>query len=286
MIDIREKLTQLLIRIFKPLVRILLRHGISYKATAEVLKWCYVDIAHKEFGINNKKANKSRVAVITGLTWIDVKNLIDNDVALMDVKPEQFHRASRVLTGWLTDKNYLQDGQAKIIPINSDSNNQINISFENLVENYSGGATIRSILDDLIEHKAVEKTANDQVKLLRTHYISSSNKSEEQAIDIMAMSVSDLINTINHNIKAEDDDLYFQRIVQQRQVPKKHLPLIHTFIRERSQKLADEVDNFIGALSHQESTDCSENKLDRLGLGIYYYQDYTNSEKETNERKT
>jgi hypothetical protein len=280
MIDIREKLTQLLIRIFKPLVRILLRHGISYKACAEVLKWCYVDVAHKEFGINNKKANKSRVAVITGLTWIDVKNLIDNEVALMDVKPEKFHRASRVLTGWLSDKNYRENEQLKIIPIHADDHNKQNVSFESLVENYSGGATIRSILDDLLDNQAIEKVANDRVKLLRTHYISSSNKSEEQAIDIMAMSVSDLIKTINHNINAKDDDLYFQRIVQQQYVQKKYVPLVQTFIRERSQNLADEVDNFIGALSHQESPDSvDEDKLDRLGLGIYYYQDTKKSDK-------
>ncbi len=276
--DIREKLTELLIRVFKPLVRILLRHGISYKACAEVLKWCYVDIAHKEFGIKGKKANKSRVAVITGLTWIDVKNLIDNDVALMDAKPEQFHRASRVLTGWLSDEQYQENGQTKIIPIYS-NDNKTEATFEKLVENYSGGATIRSILDDLIEHKAVEKTSNDEVKLLRTHYISSTNKSEEQAIDIMAMSVSDLIKTINHNIVAQDDDLYFQRIVQQREVSIKNLPLIKTFIRERSQNLADEVDNFIGVLSHQESSS-NEEKLDRLGLGIYYYQDSAQTKKE------
>ena len=284
MIDIREKLTHLLLRMFKPLVRILLRHGISYKASAEVLKWCYVDVAHNEFGINGKKANKSRVAVITGLTWIDVKNLIDDDVILMDSKPEAFHRASRVLTGWLTDEKYQENNQVKVIPIHSE-NNKTDVSFESLVESYSGGATIRSILDDLIENKAVEKVSKDQVKLLRTHYISSSNKSEENAIDIMAMSVSDLIKTINHNIHAKDDDLYFQRIVQHRQIPEQYLPLVQTFIRERSQKLADEVDNFIGALSQQDMNDSADNKLDRLGLGIYYYQDSTNS-KNNNARKT
>ncbi|MCF6289299.1 MAG: DUF6502 family protein [Proteobacteria bacterium] len=272
MLDIREKLTKLLLTIFKPLVRILLRHGISFKAASEVLKWCYVDIAHKEFGINNKKANKSRVAVITGLTWIDVKNLIDNDVAFLDSKPEEFHRSSRVLTGWTVDKDYIDNGKTKNIPIYS-KNDKKDVSFESLVEKYSGGATIRSILDDLIEHKAIEKIDNDTVKLLRSHYLGSSNKSEKQAIDIMAMSVSDLIKTIDFNIHAKDDELYFQRILQERELLVRDVPLVKSFIQERSQKLTDEVVSFITALSIQSMNNKNkEEKVDRIGMGIYYFQ--------------
>ena len=271
MTDIKEKLTHLLIRLFKPLVRILLRHGISYKASAEVLKWCYVDVAHNEFGINGKKANKSRVAVITGLTWIDVKNIIDEDVVLMDSKPEEFHRASRVLTGWLSDKDYQENETTEIIPIYSIDKYK-DICFESLVEKYSGGATLRSILDDLIENKAIVKTSNNEVKLIRTHYVIQSSKSEQKALDIMAMATSDLIKTINHNIQANDNDLYFQRIIQQRSLAQKHVPLVQTFVRERSQKLADEVDSFISALSMQPE-ELEEEKIARLGLGIYYYQD-------------
>ena len=274
MLDIKEKLTQLLIKIFRPLVRILLRHGISYKACAEVLKWCYVDVAHNEFGIKGKKANKSRVAVITGLTWIDVKNLIDEEVVLMDSKPEEFQRASRVLTGWLSDDAYKDGSRTTIIPIYSkDKFNDI--SFESLVEKYSGGATLRSILDDLLENNAIKKVEDDKVQLIRTHYVIQSSKSEQLALDILAMATSDLIKTVNHNIQASDD-LYFQRIVQQRSLAKRHVPLVQTFVRERSQKLADEVDSFIAALSMQP-TEKEEEKIARLGLGIYYFQDEKNN---------
>jgi len=280
----KEKLTQLLLRVFKPLVRILLRHGISYKASAEVLKWCYVDVAHKEFGINNKKANKSRVAVITGLTWIDVKNLIDNDVATTNLKPEEFHRASRVLSGWASDTSYQENGKPKSLPIYA-KNSREGVSFESLVDKYSGGATIRAILDDLLEHKAIEKVNGDNVSLIRSHYISSSSKSEKFAIDIMAESVSDVMNTINHNTQAKDGDLYMQRIVKQADLPVKHVPLVKTFIRERSQKLADEVDSFITTLSQQDVNDKDE-KVDRLGLGLYYFQEPENRiNSQNSERK-
>lgn len=277
LVDIKEKLTEILIKIFRPLVRLLLRHGISYKACAEILKWCYVDIASTEFGINNKKANKSRIAVITGLTWIDVKNLIDNEPALMDVEPEKFHRSLKVLTGWVSDLTYKRGNDLiKEIPIYS-KNDKKDISFESLVESYSGGATIRSVLDDLLDHKAVEKTSKDSVKILRSYFLCHSKDSEIKSLDIMGMCTSDLLNTINHNIITSDDDLYFQRYIQQKEMPVHHIPLVETFIRERSQKLANEADTFMATLAQQDTVNSETVKIDRLGLGIYYFQGKINS---------
>jgi len=276
--DIKERLTELLIKVFKPIIRLLLRHGISYKAAAEVLKWCYVDVAHREFGINNKKANKSRIAVITGLTWIDVKNLVDNEPALMNVKPEEFHRALKVLTGWTTDSNFIDvDGKTREIPIYS-TGEKNDVSFEALVEHYSGGATIRSILDDLLDHEAVEKTSKNSVKMLRSYFLCNTEKSEKASIDIMAMCTNDLLNTINHNITTSSDDYYFQRYSQQKEMPVQYIPLVETFIRERSQKLANEVDTFMGTLVQQNvESDEDLGKVDRLGLGMYYFQGKINS---------
>ena len=97
----------------------------------------------------------------------------------------------------------------------------------------------------------------------------------------MAIGVSDLMNTIDHNINAKKDDLYFQRILQERHLPTCHVPLVKTFIRERSQILSDEVVSFISALSTQESKNSEKQTIDRIGLGIYYYQD---EEKENTKR--
>jgi len=273
--DIKEKLTELLIKLFKPIVRLLLRHGISYKACAEILKWCYVDIAKNEFGINNKIANKSRIAVITGLTWIDVKNLVDNEPALMNTKPEKFHRSLKVLTGWISDPNFREgDSYTKEIPLYSE-NDKTDVSFESLVEHYSGGATLRSILDDLIDHQAVEKTSKNSVKILRSYFLCHGKDSETKSLDIMGMCSSDLLNTINHNITTSDDDYYFQRYVQQKDMPVQHIPLVETFIRERSQKLANEVDAFMATLAQHETADSETGKVDRVGLGMYYFQGKT-----------
>ena len=55
-------------RILKPLIRILLRNGISYGTFADIAKRQFIDVARNEFSIEGRKQSVSRMSVITGLT--------------------------------------------------------------------------------------------------------------------------------------------------------------------------------------------------------------------------
>ena len=67
-----QVLSAAVIRILRPLVLILLRHGVSYGTFAELTKWVYVDVALKEFGIPRRKQSTSRVSILTGLSRKEV----------------------------------------------------------------------------------------------------------------------------------------------------------------------------------------------------------------------
>ncbi|MGD8262400.1 MAG: DUF6502 family protein, partial [Desulfobacterales bacterium] len=56
------------LKLLRPLIRILLRNGVSYGTFSDLAKWIYIDVASKEFGIKGRKQSTSRVAVITGLS--------------------------------------------------------------------------------------------------------------------------------------------------------------------------------------------------------------------------
>ena len=61
----------------KPLFRIFLRSGISYKDFTEVAKSLFVEISTDEYGLRGRKTNISRVAIMTGLTRKEVKKIRD-----------------------------------------------------------------------------------------------------------------------------------------------------------------------------------------------------------------
>src|SRR3569832_1853769 len=73
---INKALSAAVLRLLRPLVRLLLRNGVSYGAFADLAKWVYVDVANKVFGVAARKQTDSRISVITGLTRKDVARLM------------------------------------------------------------------------------------------------------------------------------------------------------------------------------------------------------------------
>ena len=59
----------------RPIARILLRAGVSYREFSEISKQAFVDVATSDFGIRGRPTNISRVAVMTGLTRKEVKRV-------------------------------------------------------------------------------------------------------------------------------------------------------------------------------------------------------------------
>src|SRR5690606_40469821 len=79
-LDIKRKLVRMSVRILRPLIRVLLRHGMSCQDFTEIARWVYVDVAMKdsEFALKSRsKQFKSRAAVITGLSRKAVLRLLD-----------------------------------------------------------------------------------------------------------------------------------------------------------------------------------------------------------------
>ena len=70
-----QALSAAVLRLLRPLVRILLRNGVSYSSFADLAKWVYVDVAMREFGVEGRKQSVSRVSIITGLSRKEVSRV-------------------------------------------------------------------------------------------------------------------------------------------------------------------------------------------------------------------
>jgi len=257
----------MLIQIFRPLIKIMLRMNIPFSEVSDVLKWTYVDVAKNHSGINGKQPTKSRISVVTGLsrTQVDIQLKLD----LFSNVSSQFkwHRAVRVLTGWVEDKDYIdQYDKPKIIPLESKDE----LDFKNLVERYSGGATFRSILDDLLISGSI-KVNNGSVELIKPYYITVNDPNDLQKINFLGVSTQYLLETIDHNINPDNSDPRFQRIVVHELLPKSLINIAESYIRDKSQKLANDIDEYLEHLIQYADDDGSD-LVPYLGLGLYYYQ--------------
>ncbi len=270
---LKKAIIQMLIQIFRPLAKILLRLKVPFNEVSDILKWTYVDVANKHFGINGKQPTKSRISVITGLSRTQVDLQMKSN--LFESQPDQYkwNRAVRVLTGWVEDRDYVdQYGKTKIIPLESDQNP----NFKSLVEKYSGGATVRSILDDLIIAGSV-KVSDGHVELLKPYYLTVNDPDDIQKLNFLGLSTQYLLETIDHNIDPDQSDPRFQRIVFHEHLPKSLINIAESFVREKSQQLANEVDEYLEHLIQYADDDGAET-IPYLGLGLYFYQGNKNEE--------
>lgn len=261
--SLHTALNMALARLLRPLIRLLLRAGMSYKAFAEVAKWVYVDLATREFAIEGRKQSKSRVAILTGLTRIEVNRLQHTEPPGETEDTENYNRAARVLTGWTDDPLFKDDtGRPASLALEDGQN-----SFANLVRIYSGGVPARAVLDELKNAGAVE--LNDgKVRLLKRYYVPTELGADK--LEIYAMSAQDLLATMYRNVYLTDQPPFFQRAVYSRHLPPEALEKVREYVRKESQKLADRTDDYLFRHSAEEPHNAGE--LRRAGLGLYYFE--------------
>ena len=80
----QKALVAAVLKLLRPLARILLRNGVSFSTFSDAAKWIYVDVATKEFRIEGRKQSTSRVSVITGLSRRGIALWHKNIVMLPD----------------------------------------------------------------------------------------------------------------------------------------------------------------------------------------------------------
>ena len=261
-----QTLHRALSTLLSPLVKVLLRNGISFSEFAELAKRAYVEVATEEFEIPGKPQTVSRIATLTGLTRKDVqriKNSTQSDESGVDTS--KYNRAARVITAWISTSAFL-DENAQPLPLPIDGNE---VSFTDLVKEASGDITVRTILDELLHIGAVEKLEDGRIKLLTRAYIPKGDDAEK--IDILGADVADLITTIDHNLSSSDQ-AFFQRKVCYDNLPIETIEKLREIIAQKGQSALESMNEDLSASDRDSNPKIKGSGRVRAGLGIYYFE--------------
>ncbi len=259
---LQKTLKNAIVRILRPLVRVLLRHGISHAEFSDLAKMVYVDIAENDFQLQGRKQSVARICVLTGLHRKDVNQIklrLDND----DMEVEQLSRAARVISGWIKDKDFQQaDGTAKILALEGEQ------SFSELVKRYSGDMPVRAILDELMQSGSVIKTADKNIELINDSYIP--HQSDEKLLHILGVSTADLLRTLDFNLnKPAEEDSRLQMVVDYRDIPDNKIVAFKQYSEQKSWHLLKELDQWLEA---NGARDDHNDSCNRVGFGLYFFQ--------------
>ena len=264
---VHNALVAALFRLARPLVRLLLRHGIPFGVMADVMKQVYVEVALKELRLPGRKQTTSRVAILTGLSRKEVARLRQMSVWDDDEVIQQYHRAARVMTAWVREPAFHDaNGHPAPLPVEGDS-----ASFGDLVRQYSGDMPVRALLDELLRIRAVEPLADGRVRLLTRHYVPATGEVEKLAI--LGTDVADLIATIDWNLSCPPAEAYFQRKVHYDNLPSEVLPELHLLTRERAQAFLEQLDLWMAARDRDVNPTVQGTGRKRAMVGIYYFEE-------------
>lgn len=253
--------------LLRPLVRILLRNGVAWGAFAELAKKTYADIAWQEFAEPGRKPSVSRVSALTGLTRKEAKRLLELDDPADGEGMQRYHRAVRVISGWLNDSAFrAPDGQPLPLPLEGEAT-----SFAALVKRYSGDIPPRAMLAVLEAAESV-RVEDGRVHLVRHAYVPSRDPVDK--IRILGTDTAELIGTIDHNLTSPPDDLWFQRKVSNNRVRAGALREFRALSAERAQALLEELDAWLARHESPENAEAGapEDAPCYVSLGIYYHE--------------
>lgn len=256
-----------------PLVRILIRNGVSYGEFAEVLKNIFVEIAERDFGIPGRRPSQSRVAILTGLTRKEVakqKSILEGGTL---VESSNLNRVTRVLEGWHTDSDYTGPyGLPMELSFESDSSrSRTGISFVALVRKYSGDMAPRAMLDELLRVGAVELTSAGNFRVLMRSYIPASLHPD--ALERLGTVVNNFVTTYEYNMThREQGGTRFERVVYADKGLRADLmPAFDKLIRTKGLQLLIELDNWLSAQEISATAKLQDPPRVNTGVGIYHF---------------
>lgn len=250
--------------IFRPVAGILIRAGVTWREVVDLGKATYVDVATQDFGIRGRPTNVSRVSILTGLTRKEVSRIRkllakpDNEVV------DSMNHATRVLTGWFTDDEYVDaDGEPR--PLEAEG---ANVSFEALCKRYVADVPPSTMLKELKHVGAVLEDGNGKlVAKMRTYM---PRQMDEAQILSSGSVLQDLGKTVAYNLYREDNDMpKFERRASNMHVRASAVPAFQAFLEEEGQAFLERVDAWLSA---NEAGEDSEETTVRLGLGAYWIE--------------
>lgn len=270
--DIKRTLQAAVLRLLRPLVRLLLHHSVPYETFADLARWVYVDVAEKDFALENKKQTTSRISVITGLNRKEVARLQAMDVADNTSAVASFNRAEKVVTAWLHEYPKTDtSSRAATIPIEGEN------SFATLVKKYSGDMPVRAVLDELVRVGVVRRLENGQVELLSSGAIVPTSENKQELLNVFGQHATDFLGSITHNVMASDEKRLFQRVAWYDNIPIQRLEDAKAFSRNRGQAIVDELTEELSKFDRDITPNIEGSGRARAVFGVYYYEEITES---------
>jgi hypothetical protein len=256
------KLHAPLARLLRPLVRLLIRSGITFPMLTELLRELYVNVAEYDFALQGKEQTDSRVSLLTGIHRKEVRRLRGAG-APVNAIPATVSQTSRILARWLADPDF-SDSAGRPLPLPRTAEPS-QPSFERLVASVTRDVRPRSVLDEWLDRKLVVIDDQDRAVLVEAAYVPRSG--DDQQLYYLGRNLHDHIAAAVANVEAPSPQ-FLERAVHYDGLTK---DLAET-LQQRSRQVAIEALQKLNREAHAASDGVPPGQW-RWNFGVYVYSE-------------
>ena len=257
--------------LLRPIASMLLKCGMTWKEFSDISKSSFVEAATDEYGINGRPTNISRVSILTGISRKEIKRQRDLLQQETPVGKGKTTDATRVLSGWHQDPDYLDaDSNPQQIPETGPAP-----SFATLCQRYGGDIATQTMLKELVKTHAVNRTGDGNVVAISRFYRPAVH--DEENLRWAVSLTKDLVETMNNNVFLDDTRVArFGRKADNERIPRSAVPEFRQYLADRGQAFLEEIDDWLTA--HVKSDGSATKDCVRIGVGMFAIEDSNTEE--------
>jgi Family of unknown function (DUF6502) len=262
--NVKTALSVSLKRLLRPLVKIVMREGLTYSHFAAIAQMAFVESAAKDFAGREMKSPASSVCALTGMTPDQVQEVM--------VEHEQFEASgiidsanpfARVLHGWHNDRAYVGPyGFPVDLPFDTGR-----LNFTALANRHAPGVSPDTILQELRRVGAVTEVGANIWKPLKQEYIEPSLSPVN--LNRMAALVESLLTTLENNTTAKraDTDLFERTVTVDSPLTKSQLLELQAYMKTVGAQFLHRVDAF-AAIDLREKMAVQPGEVADINVGL------------------
>jgi hypothetical protein len=256
-------------RLMRPLVRLMMRSGLTFPILADMLRALFVEVAVSDILTDPKARTDSRISLLTGVHRKEIRRLrgLPDDIAA--TVPDVVTLASQIIARWVGAAPYIDKArQPRPLPRNRSDASAGEPSFEALVESITFDIRPRTVLDDLLGHGVVLIDSTDRVQLNTTAFIP--RPGGEEQLFYFARNLHDHVAAAVANISASGTPRFLDRSVHYDRLTQEQAQALEDYARRAAMQVLLDVNRRALELT-ETAADLDEPTQRRINLGIYVF---------------
>jgi hypothetical protein len=247
--------------LLRPIASVVLKCGMTWREFSELSKSVFVSVASDEFGIRGRPTNVSRMSILTGISRKEVKRQRDLLAAPANAVSPKTTDATRLLSGWHQDPDYVgDDGQ----PLALEPAGQ-NPSFRSLFNRYGGDTPEQTLSRELLKAGSIEKDDQGRYVAMRRYHMPV--EMDAGSVRFFGTNLFDHANTLCNNVTGDPNKRRLEGFAIDDQIDPDAVEEFRAYLDQRGQQFLEEIDDWLS--QHRLDPNESESTPVRLGLGVY-----------------